>query len=913
MKASDFELPGTRVTVGTPSDRGTLRISSDTNDIGEDVALSTEGGKKLEIKIESVDEKVDNKTGFYLGQPVWSPSREYPLHGMTPADGQLLDRKLYSDLYNLVAQGKLPSVTEKEWQADPKKRGYYSLGDGKNNFRIPDYNGKSDGSLGRVFLSGDGKGSEGTNGEIQTDAIRNIKGSIQGRTAGTMAKMFSGVSDGVLYSEGTNGEYLAKHPDTDDKPDRRNTLKIDVSRQVPTADENRPRNVTGCFFICFASKKIDDGSIDTLELASKIAKMEEELSKRIGHYVGETKWHSNRNDIPSGALPADGQLVDRGMFPDLFNKVRSGEVPVVTEAEWLADPKKRAHYTIGDGSTNFRLPDYNGKSAGSLGRIYFAGDGKLAAKLNGDIEMDAIRNIKGNIVSRALFNSRNERAKVGMTWAPLVQDPNPFYNNGIYTRDQANSMSTVYKNAVNPSVYIDADETVFDASRVVPTGEDNHPTTVSGCMIIFHSGSPTNFGELDVLKMAELVTKLQEEVGKCSGFNVGDTVWIPQRKSIGVGRIAADGQLVKRELYPDLFNEVVNGNVPVVSESDWNKYPEQRGSYTLGDGITTFRVPDYNGKSSGSLGRVFLSGDGSGSNTKHGEIQNDLIRFHTHPLQFHPTQPGLGQTYNTNNGSNFTRGLLINSPGAFSEDPVKGNELLGTTHLGGNTGRDPRNNTLGDETNPRNVTGCYVIIGAGKALNAGSVNALYLAQEVERLRSELQDVRSLGKRVGEISFSPFLSGHENHGYYVANGDKYPLNSPVGRALKALPNDFKSAWNVEETSTTISVPNLFHENGKGFFMRAGKVPGIKEEDAIRNITGGGRILQYQRSDGTEWNMTGALSSSFFKEAGVATITTNKNDQFYKEYNFSLNASRAVPTADENRPYNVTMVPVIYLGV
>lgn len=912
MKASDFELPGTRVTVGTPSDRGALRISSDTNDIGEDVALSTEGGKKLENKINTVDEKVDNKTGFYLGQPVWSPSREYPLHGMTPADGQLLDRQLYADLYNLVAQGKLPSVTEKEWQADPKKRGYYSLGDGKNNFRIPDYNGKSNGSLGRVFLSGDGKGSEGTNGEIQTDAIRNIKGSINTHTEySTNPNGTAFGCDGVFSWErhATKlSDYFQKTPNT--LKTGNEVIHLDISKSLPTADENRPRNVTGCFFICFASKRIDGGSIDTLELASKIAKMEEELSKRIGHYVGETKWHSNRNDIPSGALPADGQLVDRGMFPDLFNKVRSGEVPVVTEAEWLADPKKRAHYTIGDGSTNFRLPDYNGKSAGSLGRIYFAGDGKLAAKLNGDIEMDAIRNIAGEAQTRAI------RVPKGVTTENNNIVDGYFTTNKLFTLKK-NSGNEWYSGIEAPAKLENGEKTNllnFDASRVVPTGEDNHPTTVSGCMIIFHSGSPTNFGELDVLKMAELVTKLQEEVGKCSGFNIGDTVWIPQRKSIGVGRIAADGQLVKRELYPDLFNEVANGNLPVVSESDWNKYPEQRGSYTLGDGITTFRVPDYNGKSSGSMGRVFLSGDGSGSAKVNGVIQQDYLRFHTHPLQFHPSQPGLGQTFSTNGGNNQTRGLYLNNPGGFSEDPVKGIELLGSTHLGGATGRrieDPYTN--GDETNPRNVTGCYVIIGAGKALNAGSLNALALAQEVERLRSELQDVKALGKRVGEISYSPFLSGHENHGYYVANGDKYPLNSPVGRALKALPNDFKSAWNVEETSSTISVPNLFHENGKGFFMRAGKVPGVKQDDAIRNITGGGRILQYQRSDGTEWNMTGALSTSFFKEAGVATITTNKNDQFYKEYSFSLNASRAVPTDDENRPYSVSMVPVIYLGV
>lgn len=48
--------------------------------------------------------------------------------------------------------------------------------------------------------------------------------------------------------------------------------------------------------------------------------------------------------------------------------VAARSLPVVQEAEWLADPLKRGSFTLGDGSTTIRMPDYNGKSPAQLAR-----------------------------------------------------------------------------------------------------------------------------------------------------------------------------------------------------------------------------------------------------------------------------------------------------------------------------------------------------------------------------------------------------------------------------------------------------------------------------------------------------------------------------------------------------------------
>ena len=56
--------------------------------------------------------------------------------------------------------------------------------------------------------------------------------------------------------------------------------------------------------------------------------------------MGFVAWAPKRGAIWAGWIPGDGQLVSRATFPDLA-AAADGAVPVVSEAEWLADPLKR--------------------------------------------------------------------------------------------------------------------------------------------------------------------------------------------------------------------------------------------------------------------------------------------------------------------------------------------------------------------------------------------------------------------------------------------------------------------------------------------------------------------------------------------------------------------------------------------
>lgn len=110
--------------------------------------------------------------------------------------------------------------------------------------------------------------------------------------------------------------------------------------------------------------------------------------------VGDVEPHVSRIVAKPGTVYADGQLLSRSVYPSLWEKVDAGEVPVVDEAVWQSTPGKRGCYTKGTDGTNFRVPDYNGVSVGSIKAPVLRGDGGLTL---GDIQLSGVPNVKGQI------------------------------------------------------------------------------------------------------------------------------------------------------------------------------------------------------------------------------------------------------------------------------------------------------------------------------------------------------------------------------------------------------------------------------------------------------------------------------------------------------------------------------------
>ncbi|KDD42659.1 hypothetical protein [Bordetella bronchiseptica] len=220
-----------------------------------------------------------------------------------------------------------------------------------------------------------------------------------------------------------------------------------------------------------------------------------------------------------------------------------------------------------------------------------------------------------------------------------------------------------------------------------------------------------------------LAAAAQAEAAALGLLPVGSTDWWPLRSSIQAGWIPGDGQEVSRATFPDLAQAVIDGLVPVVLEADWLADPLQRGAYTLGDGASTIRVPDYNGKSNGSLGRVFLSGDGLRSAGLAGVIQAD---------QLGPMEYSVSESFST------ATNLIINGAGMpVMPSGNAGNIGPAKSVLDSSTGQKWIRNT-GDETQPRNVTGCFVIRAFGAVANPGSADAAQLASDYAALSAAFQ-------------------------------------------------------------------------------------------------------------------------------------------------------------------------------
>ncbi|OCG35763.1 hypothetical protein A9G26_05955 [Gilliamella sp. Bim1-2] len=169
--------------------------------------------------------------------------------------------------------------------------------------------------------------------------------------------------------------------------------------------------------------------------------------------------------------------------------------------------------------------------------------------------------------------------------------------------------------------------------------------------------------------------------------------------------------------------------------------------------------------------------------------------------------------------------------------------------------------------------------------------------------------------IGDQRLMPFRRDELPFGWYFRNGDNFLLDSPQGQALNNLSANYKSDhWITIKTidgKQYINVPTAFAPDGRGYFERAvngiSRQVGSPEDDAIRDIWG---HFDTGVVDNHSNYSRGAFSGSnaIYPENGAFE---QKKD--WPAFGYDFHASNVVPTAHENRPINIGMTPVIYLGV
>lgn len=147
-------------------------------------------------------------------------------------------------------------------------------------------------------------------------------------------------------------------------------------------------------------------------------------------------------------------------------------------------------------------------------------------------------------------------------------------------------------------------------------------------------GTEQVFPNLDnyMRALAAFVAQLRDRLD-AEGLPLGATQWWGGMRVAIQARFAPqDGQILNRADYPALWTLVSSGGYPLITEADWQASQLRRGSFSSGNGSTTFRMPDLNGKQTNSLGAVALRGDGWFSEGSPGLLQQGQNEAHGHSL-----------------------------------------------------------------------------------------------------------------------------------------------------------------------------------------------------------------------------------------------------------------------------------------
>lgn len=154
--------------------------------------------------------------------------------------------------------------------------------------------------------------------------------------------------------------------------------------------------------------------------------------------------------VLDGFIKADGALLRRDDYPELFGYAEENNL-ILSEADWANG--MQGMFAGGDKNTTFRVPDLRGRFLRGLDDTA----GVDAGRDLGSIQGDAIRNITGSIIVRSYTDGS-------------YADPAP---SGAFTYDKNGYRAAISGIADTPYC------TGFDASRVVPTAEENRPKNIA--------------------------------------------------------------------------------------------------------------------------------------------------------------------------------------------------------------------------------------------------------------------------------------------------------------------------------------------------------------------------------------------------------------------------------------------------
>lgn len=155
-----------------------------------------------------------------------------------------------------------------------------------------------------------------------------------------------------------------------------------------------------------ANNHSDQNDASTLEAAKAYADSLVGTGGNSGSFgrIGSVEWfNGTRANMPADYIAADGELINRTAYPKLWDMVQTTKLLSVTDALWLNSGistntvMNRGKYSLGDGTTTFRVPDLNGVQTNSVQSLFLRGSPASAEGNIGHVVSNAAPNITGTL------------------------------------------------------------------------------------------------------------------------------------------------------------------------------------------------------------------------------------------------------------------------------------------------------------------------------------------------------------------------------------------------------------------------------------------------------------------------------------------------------------------------------------
>ena len=360
---------------------------------------------------------------------------------------------------------------------------------------------------------------------------------------------------------------------------------------------------------------------------------------------------------------------------------------------------------------------------------------------------------------------------------------------------------------------------------------------------------------------------------------IGAVEWFNgSRAKLPPGYVAADGQTLQRSAYPDLWAAISGNFLNAVTEAQWNtqvsnargSFYYNRGSYSLGDGSTTFRVPDLNGGQTGSIANTFLNGSAPSLSANVGQVRESAAP----PIRGYLGNSGAGAFSATSDNTS----ALYQGP-SFPNNIQPGGVVAGTYNgVNFDASRSDKVYTgAAGELRPNTAVGIWIIRVSG-AFQSANTNFSVIAGDTTAPGANTSVL-------GGMVYSRYTIGGVDKlsASLVASG-RYATteSSIVGMAVIQAKNEVSGAFQnfIFDTNGDLTVPRyLLANNLKPYVGNQIAVTGIIQSNEAINCVGQVNIT-YSGANTTSFvifrNQSNKNMGSIYSErGGDVTISTSVN--------------------------------------